>query len=159
MLIVMLILSLITFYIAALIRKKNGYDYNALEEALAFFGILGSVISIGTIIVLGILILNVQRNDERIAVLIEQNELIEARVTTTVLAYLDHESDIYASILNSPDTVDVLLLVTTMPTLSSNVLVQREIDLYISNNNKIRDYRLESVNLKTYRWLIHFDLI
>ena len=60
--------------------------------------------------------------------------------------------------LDSLDLVDVVVLVERYPELKSNELVKQQLDLYIENNEEIKDLKLEQLKKYKYELWLFFDL-
>lgn len=65
---------------------------------------------------------------------------------------MDYESNAYSD-LKSQDLIE---LVTNFPELKADALVQEEIDIYIENNQKIKELKEEKIDLSTMKWLLYF---
>lgn len=89
----------------------------------------------------------------QIAMYEEENALIEEKVSNTVTKYMEYEKDIVIEV--SPDD-DAFTLVSLYPELGSDVLVSNEIEIYVSNNNKIKELKSEALNISNYRFWLYF---
>ena len=89
----------------------------------------------------------------QIAMYEEENALIEEKVSNTVTKYMEYEKDIVIEV--SPDD-DAFTLVSLYPELRSDVLVSNEIEIYVSNNNKIKELKSEALNISNYRFWLYF---
>lgn len=90
--------------------------------------------------------------EQMIAMYQEQNEEIESSIETTVSAYMDFEERTYGELKDE----DAINLVSLFPELKSDVLVQQQINVYIANNDQIKQLREEQINLSRERWLLYF---
>ena len=90
--------------------------------------------------------------DEKIAMYEEENEHIETDIAAVVKQYMDHESTIFENAtVESPIT-----LVSLYPELKSDTLVQSQIDIYVENNNAIKELREDKINVSVSRWWLYF---
>ena len=89
----------------------------------------------------------------KIAMYEEENAKIEEKVSNTVNKYMEYEKNIIVEV--SPDD-DVFSLVSLYPELRSDTLVSNEIEMYISNNNKIKELKDEALNISNYRFWMYF---
>ena len=90
--------------------------------------------------------------DEKIAMYEEENERIETDIAAVVKQYMDHESTIFENAtVESPIT-----LVSLYPELKSDTLVQSQVDIYVENNNKIKELREDKINVSVSRWWLYF---
>lgn len=83
----------------------------------------------------------------------EENALIEEKVSNTVTKYMEYEKAIVIEV--SPDD-DAFSLVSLYPELSSDTLVSNEIELYVKNNEKIKELKSEALNISNYKFWIYF---
>lgn len=89
----------------------------------------------------------------QIAMYEEENALIEEKVSNTVTKYMEYEKGIVIEV--SPDD-DAFTLVSLYPELGSDVLVSNEIEIYVSNNNQIKELKSEALNIPNYRFWLYF---
>lgn len=83
----------------------------------------------------------------------EENALIEEKVSNTVAKYMEYEKSIVIEV--SPDD-DAFSLVSLYPELSSDTLVSNEIELYIQNNEKIKELKSKALNISNHKFWIYF---
>ena len=89
----------------------------------------------------------------QIAMYEEENALIEKKVSDTVTKYMEYEKDIVIKV--SPDD-DTFTLVSLYPELGADILVSNEINVYVSNNNKIKELKSEALNISNYKFWVYF---
>lgn len=89
----------------------------------------------------------------QIAMYEEENALIEEKVSNTVAKYMEYEKSIVIEV--SPDD-DAFSLVSLYPELSSDTLVSNEIELYVNNNEKIKELKSEALNISNYKFWLYF---
>ena len=90
--------------------------------------------------------------DEKIQMYQQENESIEQSVGIAVRAYMDYEQETFGELSNK----DAMNLVSLYPDLKSDQLVQKQIDIYVSNNNKIKELREDQIDLAKARWNLYF---
>lgn len=83
----------------------------------------------------------------------EENVRIEEKVANTVTKYMEYEKDIFIEV--SPDD-DAFTLISLYPELRSDTLISKEIDVYISNNDKIKELKSEMLKISNYRFWLYF---
>lgn len=143
--ILMLILGVYLYY-----KLDDGQD-----EVGTAFQIAGSVvIMISTIvaIVLLVCVLNRVNIDKKIALYEEENTKIEQQIAATVKQYQEYETGIFTDV--APESS--ITLVTLYPELKSDTLVQSQIEVYVENNNTIKDLKSTAINASVYRWWLYF---
>ena len=93
-----------------------------------------------------------KKMDAKIEMYTEENTKIELLITDTVEKYLEHEYKIFDSLQGE----DIQTLLVVYPEINSNELVKHQIDVFIENNNKIKELRNDKINLSTWKFLIYF---
>ena len=125
---------------------------NDIGEVFSGFGIFISVVAlIGIIINIGILI-NGRTFDDKIAMYEQENEAIEQSVDVLVKDYYKHESDTYSSL--KPE--NAVLFASAYPELQSNELATKQLEIYVDNNNKIKELKEDQINLSKNRFWLYF---
>ena len=125
---------------------------NDTEEVFSGFGSLISVVAlIGIIINIGILI-NGRTFDDKIAMYEQENAAIEQSVDVLVKDYYKHESDTYSSL--KPE--NAVLFASAYPELQSNELATKQLEIYVDNNNKIKELKEDQINLSRNRFWLYF---
>lgn len=92
--------------------------------------------------------------DEIITMYEEENTAIEQSVSTVVQTYMEHESGIFDKITQNNESM--MMLASKYPELKSNTLVQEQINIYIENNNKIKELKEREITVSIWRWLLYF---
>ena len=90
--------------------------------------------------------------DRKITMYQEQNNAIEESIDATVKNYMDYESGIYENLKDE----DGINLISLFPELKSDILVQKQIEVYISNNDKIKSLNEEKIDVSKARWNLYF---
>lgn len=125
---------------------------NNIGEVFSGFGIFISVVAlIGIIINIGILI-NGRTLDDKIAMYEQENAAIEQSVDVLVKDYYRHESDTYSSL--TPE--NAVLFASAYPELQSNELATKQLEIYVENNNKIKELKEDQINLSRNRFWLYF---
>lgn len=140
--------------VIALIGYKlaQGYDLDGFGVVMLILAIIGMVISMTCGVFMIDNIVGVKVIDDKIAMYQEENTKIENDISGVIANYLEHEKDIFE---DSSDG-SVLELVMCYPELKSDSLIQRQIDIYVDNNSKIKSMREEKINASVYRWWLYF---
>lgn len=125
---------------------------NDIGEVFSGFGLFISVIAlIGIIINIGILI-NGRTLDDKIAMYEQENAAIEQSVDVLVKDYYRHESDTYSSL--TPE--NAVLFASAYPELQSNELATKQLEIYVENNNNIKELKKDQINLSKNRFWLYF---
>ncbi len=129
--------------------------YRTCDESALGIGILGIITtfcSVISIVILGIEVSNLSVIDDRIAMYQEENVKIETQIAEIVKQYQKYEADIFAEV--NPDSA--ITLVSLYPELKSDSLVNSQIEVYVSNNQKIKELREEEIEGSVKRWWLYF---
>ena len=125
---------------------------NDIGEVFSVFGgMISFVALIGIIINVGILI-NGRTLDDKIAMYEQENAEIEQSVDVFVKDYYRHESDTYSSL--TPE--NAVLFASAYPELQSNELATKQLEIYVENNNKIKELKEDQINLSRNRFWLYF---
>ena len=149
------ILALAIFLTVRAVRKS--YDEPAGLIVGSIFSWFGVAIAIICVCVLTTEYLGFNIIDNKIEVLQQENAIIEQRVAETVKQYQDYETGIFTDATQDIGS-DVVVLIERYPELKSNELVKQQLDLYIENNQEIKDLKLEQLKKYKYELWLFFDL-
>ena len=152
MLLVFLLIG-IGFIVWATIHGYNIDDYETGVSVAGF--VTGIPITIATIIALivgGTFISEQRVIDRKIEMYIEENTIIETNVTTTVEKYLEHEFNIFDSLQGE----DIQTLLVVYPEINSNELVKKQVEIFVENNNKIKELKEDKLNIEVWKWWVYF---
>lgn len=125
---------------------------NDIGEALSIFGGIFFIVSFAGIIVSIVCLVNGRTLDDKIAMYEGENAAIEQSVDILVKDYYRHESDTY----NSLTPENAVLFASAYPELQSNDLATRQLEIYVENNNKIKELKEDKINLSKHRFLLYF---
>lgn len=121
----------------------------------AFMGVAGcagTLVSLFVAICLIVSVSNLKVIDEKIAMYQEENTKIEQQIDVAVKNYQDYESDIIADC--APESS--ITLVALYPELQADTLVQKQIDVYVTNNEKIKELKEKDIGGDVSRWWLYF---
>lgn len=149
------LLALAIFLTVSAVRKS--YDEPAGFIVGSIFSWLGVVIAIICVCILTTEYLGFNIIDNKIEVLQQENATIEQRVEETVKQYQDYETGIFTDATQDVGS-DIVVLVERYPELKSNELVKQQLDLYIKNNQEIKELKLDKLNKYKYELWLFFDL-
>ncbi len=120
---------------------------------------IGSIGSVAIIIVMAVMIdgiIGERTINQRIEMHQEENKNIETTITQTVKDYMKYEKDIISDSSDNLNNVNIVLLTQLYPDLKSNELVNKQIEIYINNNEKIKSLKEEKINIDIYKWWVYF---
>lgn len=90
--------------------------------------------------------------DQKIEMYEEENAKIEEQISEVVKQYQDYETGIFTEI--SPESA--VTLVSLYPELKADTLVQKQIEVYLANNDKIKELKETKINGSVQRWWLYF---
>lgn len=136
--------------------EKKFFNWVYHNEWFYFtFNVIGSVITIITlsvIIPVAAIYSESMIIDDKISLYEEENAKIEQDIGALVENYKDYESSTFENFkLDNPS-----MLFSMYPELKSNILVSKQIDLYVSNNIKIKELKEEKLDYRVYEWWLFF---
>lgn len=149
MILVILVIGLIVGIGATILYNE---DYNEVFMPISVVGIFAALVSVAAIVILGIQVTKLSVIDDRIAMYQEENTKIETQIAEVVKQYQEYETDIFAEV--NPDSA--ITLVSLYPELKSDSLVNSQIEVYVSNNQKIKELREEEIAGSVKRWWLYF---
>ena len=113
-----------------------------------FFFLVFLVISI----FVGIGVANGRALDSKIAMYAEENENIETEMNALVEQYMNYESGTYGELKGESS----ITLVSLYPELKADTLVTKQIEVYIANNEKIKELKEKKIDLSVKKWWLYF---
>ena len=144
-----IIFIILGFCIDCLSDKKfiSSLHYADLDT---IFKVLGLTILV-IVIVFGLILCGLYTSsgsivDEKIAMYEEENIKIENQIDIIVKEYQKYEVEVY-------DTMTAAML---FPELTSNTLVQKQIEIYVNNNQQIKALKVEKFKHELYGWWLFF---
>lgn len=130
---------------------KNEYGDNVLTPLALLFG----AIFLAFFIFIAIFIAQVANErviDSKIEMYQELNQEIEQDIDQMVQQYMSHEKNTF----NDLKTEGTITLVSLFPELKSDTLVQRQLEIYVANTEKIKALKEEKIELSQTKWLLYF---
>lgn len=122
------------------------------EDGFGGFGIIiVAIASFGIFINIGYLV-HGRTLDDKIAMYEQENTAIEQSIDVLVKDYYKHESDTYSSL--KPE--NAVLFASAYPELQSNNLAMKQLEIYVENNDKIKELKEDQINLSRNRFWLYF---
>lgn len=91
--------------------------------------------------------------DAKITMYQEENATIEQDIDRIVEEYLRHEHDTFTDMKPEDSSIT---WITLFPELKSDTLVQQQLEIYVTNNAKIKSLKEEKINTAKLKWLLYF---
>lgn len=121
------------------------YDFSGFGIIIVAIALLGIFINIGCLV-------RGRTIDDKIAMYEQENTAIEQSVDVLVKDYYKHESDTYSSL--KPE--NAVLFASAYPELQSNNLAMKQLEIYVENNDKIKELKEDQINLSKNRFWLYF---
>lgn len=121
------------------------YNFSGFGIIIVAIALLGIFINIGYLV-------RGRTLDDKIAMYEQENTAIEQSVDVLVNDYYKHESDTYSSL--KPE--NAVLFASAYPELQSNNLAMKQLEIYVENNDKIKELKEDRINLSRNRFWLYF---
>ena len=144
--IMLIALTVLFFVLTLLCWFKCKDEETACVPGFFFFVFL--VISI----FVGIGVVNGRTLDAKISMYTEENENIETEMNSLVEQYMNYESGTYGELKGESS----ITLVSLYPELKADTLVTKQIEVYIANNEKIKNLKEKKIDLSVKKWWLYF---
>lgn len=132
------------------------YSYSCDGESVGIaLGVIGGILAFCAAIVMTFVIgpcVTSTTVDQRIEMYQEENAKIEQQIADVVTQYQEYEKDIFTEV--APESA--MTLVSLYPELKADSLVSSQIDIYVKNNEKIKELKEQQINGHLYRWWVYF---
>ena len=145
----MILLCIAILIVLAIILGRLGVDL--CDEGGALIVIICLLILSELFILANIGYTNKTIND-KLKIYAEENQEIESSIASIVKEYCEYESKTFKDVTNE----DCITLVQMYPELKTSDLVNKQLDVYVSNNNKIKSLKCKKANLKGLKWIAYF---
>lgn len=147
----MLILLTVIFIIASVILL----GFLSEHEGALWFGIMTVVFSVAfaaSMLFVGGGLIYGQTIQEKISLYEAENAEIDSQICEIVEGYKTYEKETFENISNKSANV----LVELYPDLKTNELVQKQMEIYMSNKKKVVSLQEDLINQKPLRWWLYF---
>lgn len=150
--------ALTVFFVVKFIKQARRGEENIDEGSCYIYSRLiffGGLVSACLLIWIFYLIYTVGTGftiENTIAMYEEENASIEESINVTVKGYMDFEASTYGELKDK----DAINLVSLFPELKSDTLVQKQIEVYVANNAKIKELRETKIELSKSKWMLYF---
>lgn len=160
MLVLLFCVALVALVLSLGLRKIfPSSKYSLCLEAHDFFTVISVLSGIVAILLLlpicwlSVDVFTANTIDSKIAMYQEENAKIEQDVDKIVKEYIEHEHDIFAD-LNTEESS--ITLISLFPELKSDMLVQQQLEIYVSNNSEIKKLKEEKIDIVKKKRILYF---
>lgn len=142
----------IALIVVGVILEHKSDHYDDVGMGLTATGGFLAGLTLIVIIILSWSVGATYRIDKKIELYETQNAQIEKSVAIAVEKYMQYEGDIMTEV--SPDSA--VTLVAVYPELKSDALIEKQIEIYISNNNEIVKLKEKQIHMPLLKWWLYF---
>ena len=147
---------IVIFLACVAVIVLGAWLYNCVEEfaggVVITCGILGSIVSFIALIALLVTVSGLTAIHPKIEMYQTENANIENQIAECVREYQKYETEIFTEV--APDSA--ITLVSLYPELKSDELVKKQIEVYLANNQKIKELKEQDIMGDVYRWWTYF---
>lgn len=150
MLIVLFVIFLACVTLGVVLWMKKPYS----DAGVTVFSL--SLIALVIVVIVGLFdvgkIVKANTLEQKIVVYQEEMANIENSINPVVQNYLDHEKETYTAL--TPD--NAVIFASIYPELSSNEIVQKQLNIYNEYLISIKNLKLEIAEISTAKWWLYF---
>ncbi len=147
---------IVIFLVCVGVIILGGWLYNTVNEMSGGItmtcGISGGIVSFIALISLLVTVSGLNAIEQKIAMYQTENVNIENQIATCVEQYQQYETEVFTEV--APN--DSITLISLYPELKSDELVKKQIEIYIANNQKIKELKEQEIMGNVYRWWAYF---
>ena len=155
-----MLIILLLIFIGLIVLGIITYAKTNWENVPIVLGVIGTICCLICAIFIFIAInqtIKIPQMNERITIYQEENARIEEQIKTTIQVYQDYEQGIFDKVDLDKITSEKLLLLTSLyPELKSDTMVQELIQVYIDNNNQLKELKNSKLDYELWRWWLCF---
>ena len=122
------------------------------DTGLAVFSLAAFIACVVWLIVCIVKINTSHIINDKIQMYEEENDRIESQINILIENYMKYEQDTFIECSGE----SLITLIDMYPELKSDTLVSKQIDIYVSNNDAIKQLKLEQIEVSTYKFLVYF---
>lgn len=142
MALVLLLILILGLYFIIKDDSDLGYILFVISGFLLFFVLVAAVIQI----------LGGFTAKDKIKMYEEENKNIENQISIVVKDYMNYEKETLKEFKNE----NAITYVNLYPELKANTLVQKQVEIYLESNKKIKELKESQIDMKIGKWLLYF---
>ena len=129
------------------------------DNPTTWIGSIGSVVIVIIMAIMTNQIVGEGAINPKIEMYQEENNNIETTIAETVKDYMKYEENIVNKSSESIKNINIVLLTQLYPELKSSELVNKQIEVYVNNNEKIKQLKEEKINIDIFKWWVYFGKV
>lgn len=149
MIIVIFVVALLLVFVGVKLYDKD-FEYTG-----AFVGVASAAVAVVAFLAFIVLCVKVSELgvlDQKIQMYEEENARIEAQISEAVTQYQAYEKEVFVEV--APESA--VTLVALYPELKADTLVQKQVEIYIKNNETIKGLKEKQINGTVLKWWLYF---
>ena len=149
MITLLLVISVVLLGVSVMISDDYGNDiWKFLAMIFSFTSVILFIIFICCIFELS----EKHSTSQKIEMYQEENIKIESQISELVSQYMEYEKETF----KGTKTESSITLVSLYPELKSDKLVDKQLNIYYKNSNKIKALKSKKLEYSTYKYLLCF---
>lgn len=130
----------------------NSYDLEGVWVGMTSVGACFGFIAIIAALFIWAGCIDMVNIDKKLEMYEEENAKIEMQLAECVEKYQNYEQGTFEMVSSE----NVATLITLFPELKADSLVQKQIETYVANNEKIKELRFKQIDAEIIRWWGYF---
>lgn len=127
-------------------------DWEEWSAAITGAGVAALIVCIIVTCVLSNGLVKGKLIDDKIQMYEEENAQIEEQLSEMIEQYQEYESGIFKEVAPESSTT----LINLYPELKADALVQKQIEVHIANNKKIKELKESQIDITVKKWWLYF---
>lgn len=123
-----------------------------LDEDVVLISVTLLIFSIVALGITSMIIVNGRTIQPKLEMYQEENARIENTIGEISQRYMEYEVDTYSN-LKGESISDII---TLYPELKANQIIEKKLAIYVENNNKIKELKVQQINISNYKWWLYF---
>lgn len=156
MLLVILGIGLVVLTCGIIVYIEDGHSWenDGLYLTLNIIGIIVVSVSLIAIVLIGAELSKSMVIDDKIEMYQSENQEIENQIKILADDYMKYESENFEK-YKIQDS-DAITIVSLFPELKTNTIIEKQIEVYVSNKEQIKELKAEKLSYKVLRWWLYF---
>ena len=150
-----MIFVIIVIFVALMVGMFVWGHFNPYADAPAILGALVCGMLVVCVIIaiwLGVCYSGRIILDDKIELYRTENEKIEQQMSALVSEYMEYEAGTFENLKGE----DAVTLINLYPDLKSSELVAKQLEIYVSNNDKIKKLECDKLQIRVYAFWLFF---
>lgn len=147
-------LVILTCGIIVYIKDEHTYENESVYLTLNIIGGIVVFVSLIATIVVGAKVSKSMVIEDTIQLYQSENQEIENQIKILADDYMKYESETFEKY--KIEDSDAITIVSLFPELKTNMIIGKQIEVYVSNKEQIKELKAEKLSYKVYKWWLYF---